>query len=358
VKKLSRKHACSGSRPRSPGWTTPVPELPERPTRPQIPNLPRIAARASTWNRFDESPGCAPTENYPQATKGVRRGSRFARGARGSTQCGVPSTPYSEGQGESMKRTASVLMLLAAAAGCVSTQPGAYMTQPGSCQGGHCRAPASVPGVVGPWGQPVPMAAPYNAAPPGGKEAAYRMMNMSLPMGRAAGPTRACPARSLANGTAAGVPGTPAMPGCRRTARRFRRRVRCQRSPGLPMVRPSAGGCRRDRALRRSRVPGMPVQRTGSTSPARPARASRGTHRTPAARVASHPTTSRRGTVQLPPGRDLPPQADRHPTRRVWNCTDPRSCRPTTRSAFLAHSAVPVTFTEDDFAQVARATTS
>src|SRR5262249_34113760 len=51
----------------------------------------------------------------------------------------------------------------------------------GSC-GGWASAPARVPGVQGPWGQPVAMVAPYSASPPGGAEAARAMMARSMPM--------------------------------------------------------------------------------------------------------------------------------------------------------------------------------
>src|SRR6202035_2271716 len=46
------------------------------------------------------------------------------------------------------------------------------------CNGGF--AP-TVPGVQGPWGQPVAMAAPYSAVPPGAS-AAYAMMSRSVPL--------------------------------------------------------------------------------------------------------------------------------------------------------------------------------
>src|SRR5581483_6022785 len=46
----------------------------------------------------------------------------------------------------------------------------------------HVHAPPTVPGFQGPWGQPVAMAAPYSASPPGGAEAARAMMAQSIPM--------------------------------------------------------------------------------------------------------------------------------------------------------------------------------
>jgi hypothetical protein len=81
-----------------------------------------------------------------------------------------------------MKRTAGAMVLLAALGGCVTTEQG---PSPGfgcgNCGGWGSRAP-NVPGIQGPWGQPVTMAAPYLAAPPTGSEAARAMMARSVPM--------------------------------------------------------------------------------------------------------------------------------------------------------------------------------
>jgi hypothetical protein len=75
-----------------------------------------------------------------------------------------------------MKRTAGAFVVLAALGGCVSTDPGP--STGGWANGG----PAVVPGVQGPWGQPVAMAAPYTATPPSGEEAARAMMAQSVPL--------------------------------------------------------------------------------------------------------------------------------------------------------------------------------
>src|SRR5262249_57969335 len=92
-----------------------------------------------------------------------------------------------------IKRTAGVLALLAAAGGCVSTgNPGPYMGDVwksgaysgGGCANGTCATGTlnTVPGVQGPWGAPVTMAAPYSSAPPTGEQAAREMLSQSLPM--------------------------------------------------------------------------------------------------------------------------------------------------------------------------------
>ncbi len=69
-----------------------------------------------------------------------------------------------------MKRTAGVWVLLVALHGC--TTAGHHSCS--SCGGGTGSQLPTVPGVMGPWGQPVTMAAPYSAVPPG--EAAARAM--------------------------------------------------------------------------------------------------------------------------------------------------------------------------------------
>jgi hypothetical protein len=83
-----------------------------------------------------------------------------------------------------MKRCAGVLMLLAALGGCVSTgQAPPWGSSPSysSCGGGQAGHAASVPGYQGPWGQPVAMAMPYAADPPG-ELAARAMLANSMPV--------------------------------------------------------------------------------------------------------------------------------------------------------------------------------
>jgi hypothetical protein len=72
-------------------------------------------------------------------------------------------------------------MLLAAFSGCISMEHG--RDNGGGCTGCYNGGgtPPMVPGLVGAWGQPVPMAAPYSAAPPGA-EAARAMLSRSVPL--------------------------------------------------------------------------------------------------------------------------------------------------------------------------------
>jgi len=80
-----------------------------------------------------------------------------------------------------MKRTAGLCVLLAGLSGCVSMDysAGGSGTPPGES---HAARPPSVPGVQGPWGQPVPMAQPYASRPPASAAEARQMMAMSLPL--------------------------------------------------------------------------------------------------------------------------------------------------------------------------------
>jgi hypothetical protein len=85
-----------------------------------------------------------------------------------------------------MKRTAGAWVLLAALAGGAA-HGGQYMSQvwnPPTPDGIHWGAhlQPTVPGLMGPWGQSVPMAAPYNASPPSGDAAARAMLAQSMPL--------------------------------------------------------------------------------------------------------------------------------------------------------------------------------
>src|SRR5882724_8694973 len=89
-----------------------------------------------------------------------------------------------------MKRTAGTMVLLAAlGGGCVTTgQDTAPWNHAPSGGGGGCpgcgSSTAGVPGMQGPWGQPVAMAFPYSANPnlANGSEAAKAMLAQSMPV--------------------------------------------------------------------------------------------------------------------------------------------------------------------------------
>src|SRR5262249_53301221 len=86
-----------------------------------------------------------------------------------------------------MKRTAGTMLVLGALGGCGTT--GGGPSGGDGCAGGACLGTScgshmtpSVPGVQGPFGQPVAMAAPYSYSPPSGKDAAMAMLNSSVPL--------------------------------------------------------------------------------------------------------------------------------------------------------------------------------
>jgi hypothetical protein len=94
-----------------------------------------------------------------------------------------------------MKRTTGALVLLAALGSCVTVGAGRAKAGLYGCGGmpngsgaavpscyGGCGTPVMVPGLQGPWGQPVPMASPYSAAPPDGAAAARAMLSRSIPL--------------------------------------------------------------------------------------------------------------------------------------------------------------------------------
>jgi hypothetical protein len=91
-----------------------------------------------------------------------------------------------------MKRASGALALVAAL-GCASTgAAGVFMSHvwgsKSGCADGACNAgcnlqtPAMIPGMMGPWGAPVPYAAPYNATPVTGESAARAMLAQSVPL--------------------------------------------------------------------------------------------------------------------------------------------------------------------------------
>lgn len=248
-----------------------------------------------------------------------------------------------------MKRSASALILLAAVGGCVSTETGAPWT---GGQGGGCStcgpSGSAVPGVQGPWGQPVAMAAPYSAAPPGGEAAARAMMNRSMPMNMVQMNNGIQQASYHPGG---GMPGGPPMPPGGALS-----------PPGMPFspggqLPPSGPGA----------VAAVGAL-TGQTPSRFPSKRTEVRFATPATmRVSWYAASTDGKSTYTPnslevPGRynfvqgnvyrlkisDVPnrPGLELYPTLEVIP-SNPKT------DAFLAHSAVPVAFTEEDFDQVA-----
>lgn len=292
-----------------------------------------------------------------------------------------------------MKRTAGVLMLLATVAGCVSTHgsyvasgPGGGPPRASGCSAGGCRPPVTVPGVMGPWGQPVSMAAPYTAAPPSGTQAAYKMLGQSLPLEAVQqtsfrGPGVAGPAIGI---SPPGVPAVPSVPGMTPGAGMM---------PPPPGMTPPGGPGGMSLGMMPPGGPGM-----GPGGPGGPGGLPMGVPYPPGAVAAIGALTGHNGPAGMHPQRteiyftgplsmriswyaphaggkggfspdyieapgrynflqaaiyrlkltDIPNRAgmELYPTLEVVPANQKTS-------AFLAHSAVPVTFTEEDFEQVA-----
>ncbi len=101
-------------------------------------------------------------------------------------------------------------MLLAGVVGGVGpARSGEYLGD--SWKRGGSRSPAFVPGVVGPWGQPVPMAAPYSSDPPSGAKLAAQMLGNSMPLDAVQQASFDMPGMPSAL-TPPGVPVSPGLP--------------------------------------------------------------------------------------------------------------------------------------------------
>jgi hypothetical protein len=244
-----------------------------------------------------------------------------------------------------MKRTATAVALLAAlGCGAVALAGGPYMSQvwapaqPDGASWGARQVP-TIPGLVGPWGQPVPVAAPYNASPPSGEDVAKAMLAQSMPlemvqqMGGMGGPGNGLiPAQHMIS-----PPGVPPQPGLPPGLR----------PPGAvaavgaltgPQVSPF--GAQRTE-VRFVNPAGMKISwYTGGPD----ARGGFGPQylEAPARYNFLQASIYRLKLSDIPnrPGVELYPTLEVVPAK-AKTCT------------FLAHSAVPVTFTEEDFEQVA-----
>jgi hypothetical protein len=276
-----------------------------------------------------------------------------------------------------MKRTVGVLFLLAA--GCVSTNTGAYTgggpsgvafsssAGPASgASGSTCgtRIPPTIPGVQGPWGQPVTMQEPYANTPPRTVASAHDLLSQSIPLdqvqltsfrspsGDASGivqagglPGMAAPPMGL---SPPGIPPMPPMPGLG--------------PPPVPGAAPLSMGAPRPPGV--VAAIGALVGHGGGPFPP---------HRTEifftgplSMRVSWYaPTPEGKAAFSSEyieaPGRynfpqaaiyrlklaDIPNRAgvELYPTLEVVPANHKTE-------AFLAHAAVPITFTEDDFDQV------
>jgi hypothetical protein len=120
-----------------------------------------------------------------------------------------------------MKRTAGAVTFLAMLGTGAAALGGPYMSQvwtsndsPDQPHWGP-RYAASVPGMVGPWGQPVPVAAPYTYNAPTGENAARAMLLQSQPLDlvQQANFLQGGSGSGLQQAQAVGAPGVPPPPG-------------------------------------------------------------------------------------------------------------------------------------------------
>jgi hypothetical protein len=254
------------------------------------------------------------------------------------------------------------MILLAGLSGCMSGRSEHGGGAPQSGRGGQ----PFVPGVQGPWGQPVPMIGPYTSNPPSGAALARQMMAQSMPLDmvhphpadtgavRNAGGTLpngsglmqashvAPPGMNQPNMISPpGVPGHPGAPGGLQQAGGFPPgAVAAQGIPpaAAPHAGRFAGGQRSE--IRFVNPAGMKVSWYGMRTDGVPGLAT-STIDTPGRYNFAQGAIYRLKLSDIPnrPGVEL------YPTLEVV----PSNLR---TDSFIAHTAIPVYFTEDDFEQV------
>ncbi|MGF1583073.1 MAG: hypothetical protein ACFCD0_27450 [Gemmataceae bacterium] len=253
-----------------------------------------------------------------------------------------------------MRRIACGLVLLATLGGCVSLDTGGPSGgAPRPHYGAH-RGPASVPGVQGPYGGPVPMVHPYSSSPPS-KHAALHMMQNNIPLQyvqQQGGPIQRTggfgpPGMGSGLMRAGGVlspPGLPPLPGLpgknpiQQTQYKFRPPLGVP--PGSPGPLTQTGGQLRFPVKRTQvrflRPTGMRIYLPqGEDFRATPIF-------TPGRFNFLQAAVYRLKVTNYPGSRGLP----LYPTLEVV------PANPKTEE-FLSHNAVPVVFSEEDFKQVA-----
>jgi hypothetical protein len=264
-----------------------------------------------------------------------------------------------------MNRTRGIVGLLAVLAGGAATALGGpYMNQYWNKQtepadGVHwgARFAPEVETMQGPWGQPVSMAAPYNVKPPNGADAARAMLAQSMPLDllQQSGYFQGQGMPILPAGGAA--PGAMAPPGMAPPS--------MISPPGVAAVPPAAlppglqppgavaavgaltgGAPHGPFAIQRTEVrfvgpPGMKISWYG------PSADGKGTFGPQFLEAPARYNFLQASIYRLKlsdiPGR---PGVELYPTLEVVP-SKPKTC------TFLAHSAVPIVFTEDDLEQVA-----
>lgn len=259
------------------------------------------------------------------------------------------------------------VLFLGAVSGCVTVDQGPETGGPRPTYG-RSFGPPSVPGVQGPYGAPVPMAAPYNNAPPTNPMAAYAMMGNSVPLSavqmHSAGGMPGVPGMPMTpipQGGMIAPPGMPAMPGMP-GSNPFQQTGAISPSDGgvqranVPAGAPNPGGVTQAQFANSSPVgPLFPAQRT-QVQFAKPGGMkvywyTQGADGKPSYSETPLETPGRYNFAQGAiyrlkltriPGR---PALELYPTLEVVP-TGPKT------NEFLAHNSVPIEFSEDDFKQV------
>jgi hypothetical protein len=241
-----------------------------------------------------------------------------------------------------MKRTACALVLLATVGGCVSTDRGPNAG--GNYGWGWAGGAPSVPGVQGPWGQPVAITAGYSPSPRS-SETAHATMTQGGPIQL----VQHSDASNTGSPSAVQQPSEASAhgPGCASPfGAAFHRAT-------MPMLGHPAGAVAAVGALTGPSPQPFPTKRTEVrfVGPERMRVSWSGTASDGTPAVGHIDVPGRYNFVQGAVYRlklsDIPslPGVDLYPTLEVV----PANAR---TEAFLAHSAVPVSFTNEDFEQV------
>lgn len=276
----------------------------------------------------------------------------------------------------------TVVLLLVSLGGCVSTEKASL---PGTCPGsfGRGAAPPQLPGVQGPWGQPVAMASPYSFQPPTHSQQAYAMMSRSVPLnmvqtGGCPGPGSGSagmnpPSIMVPAGGLIAPPGLPFAPGIPPNSAPPTSPapgsgiVQAQHlaPPGGGMAGPCPGpGMRMPHGPAMAGMPHIPATAAMSPYPAQRTQVrfvrpsgmkvawfTQGLDGRPTFSSAHLEVPGRYNFIQGAIYRLKLSNFEGHPGLELYPTLEVVPANPKT-AAFLAHSSVPVDFTEEDVKQI------
>lgn len=283
-------------------------------------------------------------------------------------------------RGRSMMRVAGAWLVLVGLGGCMSIDSG---SQPvGQCPGhyGHGQRPPTIPGVQGAWGQAVPVAAPYNMAPPMTTYQANAMMSRSVPLDMvqinrgapglaAVTPGGLTPPTMIPQGGVLSPPGVPfapgvpagTSPGAAAAMNVIQATSKGAPAPGIvsaaipPGAMPPGGITQVNHGAGH---PGMrfPAQRTQvrfvRPSGMRVSWFTQGPDGKPSISTTPIEVPGRYNFLQAAIYRLKLSSIEGRPGLEIYPTLEVVPANPKTE-AFLAHSSVPVEFTNEDFKQIA-----